>query len=222
MTLVELMMAISVMGVLTVLLLGSMSAMYSHTSSASNQANLMQLGMAMSMYTDNTGAYPPLAFSVNGTQVEVVARSQRESGFDAFDESLFLSPYFHRSINAGGQTDAHTVPIIRLDGETEDLPVTYGYNIELLRSGLRVRQMATPHQRVVLFDGSMSGPDGGGLIEGDYQLSGAAEGVLDRQKWLEDAAYGRQLRFIDALYADGHAERKSNVAPDEMNITHVP
>jgi len=221
MTLVELMMAITVMGVLTVLMLGSMSAAHSHVASASNQANLMQLGMAMSMYTDNAGAYPPFAFEIDGTQISVIARSEDESGFDAIDTSLFLSPHHRRAVGSNGTTPAHTVPVVHPDGQTINLPVSYGYNIELLRAGLRVRRMVVPADRIVMFDGTMSGPSGGGIIGGDYQLAGADAGVLDRDKWLIDSAHDRQLKWIDVLYADGHAQRQPEITPESLSITAV-
>src|SRR5690606_9421550 len=102
-----------------------------------------------------------------------------------------------------------------------DMAVSYDYNIELIRAGQRVRRMARPEDRVIVFDGSMSGPDGGGVIGGDYQLDDADPGVLDRQKWLLDSAYQRQLKMIDVLYADGHAQRQSDIAPDALAIVPV-
>ena len=218
MTLVELMMVIAVMGILTVLMLGSMSAVHSHAASASNQSNMIQLGMAMSMYTDDAGVYPPLAFDVQGTEISVVARQDRDSGFDSFDASLFVSPHHRSTAIRSGMAPAHTVPVIRQGGETVDMPISYGYNIEVVRHGIRARRMARPQELALLFDGSMSGPDGGGVIEGDYQADDSDAGVLDREKWLDDATFGVQLKFIDILYADGHVHRQAYVAPNSLSV----
>ena len=172
--------------------------------------NLRENGLATLAYTqENDGRFPPFGFEIRfddqGTlQADVLIRSRRSAGLDQFQPDNLLCP-----------SDREQGELCVLDGEAKTpVPLSYGYNIDLIAQPRTLASLVSPATSTVLYDGSMTGGCGSGKdVRGSYQGAFA---------FAQRASDPRHADQINLVYADWHTVTVESLSRRSIELGTPP
>jgi len=212
-TLVELLVAVAIIGVLVSLLFPCLRNANDLARQAVCMTQLHAIGKCTDMYVQgHQWQIPDFVFSFgpgkSGTIVIlVVPKRAATSGWNAYPEEVFVCP---------SDDEPGTVPVRQKDDSIASMPMSYGLNIDFCVQDLLYTDIkGSPSELAFFYDGSMSGKGGGGKnIQGHYHgsLEFAEEAVTYRHP--NDSA--------SVLFFDWHVEARSGITEQMIYVTGEP
>lgn len=167
--------------------------------------NLRENGLATLAYTqDNDGRFPPFGFGLSTDEqglmrAEVVLRERSAAGLDQYQAENLVCP---------SDSDQGYLCVGSDEKSRERIAISYGYNINLIRTPLKLAELPTPATTTVLYDGMMSGACGSGESVGGLYQDGFA--------FAQHTSARRHDKQINLVYADWHT-----VTVDALSRRHV-
>ncbi|MBI5724361.1 MAG: hypothetical protein HZA50_10420 [Planctomycetes bacterium] len=201
-TLVEMLVIVSIIGVLLTIIVPSMSAGRSLAKRAVCMTNLHALGAVTKLYCENhNGHFPPLFYyfepgASDTIVILVVPKKAAVAGWTNYDPAGWVCP---------SDSSPKKVSVRQLDNSIVTYSVSYGYNVDLLLRDMTVDELLPNPSNIVLFFDGME--DGTGKRQGHYDCS------FD---YVNDATAFRHLGYACAVYVDGHVEMTKQIRIDEI------
>ncbi len=153
-------------------------------------SNLRGIDRAVRMHClDGDGSFPPFVYWFRVLPPDdkmMVAMSSEDHTVTLVGASpepeVFLCP---------SDYDPKKVWCMDEDGKEQDIAISYGYNMALYMSGLRLEEVQRPSGTALLFDGDPKG------VEGQWK---------DDKDWHKDTIEKRHHGRLNVLFVDGHVE----------------